>query len=58
MAVATFLRDDAELALDFLVERDGVDWPDKEIAEKVKVTRQVSKTGEGESGQSDGGGDR
>ncbi len=45
--VATFLRDDAELALDFLSNVTGVDWPDKEIAEKVKVTRQVVKTVDG-----------
>ena len=47
VAVATFLRDDAELALDFLSNVTGVDWPDKEIAEKVKVTRTVTKTVEG-----------
>lgn len=47
LAVAKFLRDDAELALDFLSNVTGVDWPDKEIAEKVKVTRQVSKTVDG-----------
>ena len=47
MAVATFLRDDAELALDFLSNVTGVDWPDKEIAEKVKVTHQVTKTVDG-----------
>jgi NADH-quinone oxidoreductase subunit C len=46
-AVATFLRDDAELSLDFLSNATGVDWPDKEIAEKVKVTRTVTKTVEG-----------
>jgi NADH-quinone oxidoreductase subunit C len=45
--VARFLRDDAELALDFLSNVTGIDWPDKEITEKVKVTRQVSKTVEG-----------
>jgi NADH-quinone oxidoreductase subunit C len=45
--VATFLRDDAELALDFLSNVTGVDWPDKEIAEKVKVTRTVTKTVDG-----------
>jgi NADH-quinone oxidoreductase subunit C len=45
--VALFLRDDAELALDFLSNVTGVDWPDKEIAEKVKVTRQVAKTVDG-----------
>ena len=31
VAVATFLRDDAELAFDFLSNVSGVDWPDKEI---------------------------
>lgn len=50
--VARFLRDDAELALDFLSNVTGVDWPDKEITEKVKVTRQVAKPVEGgEPGQ-------
>ncbi len=52
IAVATFLRDDEELALDFLSNVTGVDWLDKQIAEKVKVTRQVSKPVEGgEPGQ-------
>ena len=45
--VAKFLRDDAELALDYLSNVTGVDWPDKEISEKVKVTRQVTKTVDG-----------
>jgi NADH-quinone oxidoreductase subunit C len=45
--VATFLRDDAELSLDFLSNATGVDWPDKEISEKVKVTRIVTKTTDG-----------
>ena len=45
--VAKFLRDDAELALDFLSNATGVDYLDKEIAEKVKVTRHVAKTVEG-----------
>jgi NADH-quinone oxidoreductase subunit C len=50
--VAEFLRDDKDLALDFLSNVTGVDWLDKEIAEKVKVTRQVSKPVEGgEPGQ-------
>jgi len=44
VAVATFLRDDADLAFDFLSNVSGVDWPDREIAEKVKVTRQVMRT--------------
>jgi NADH-quinone oxidoreductase subunit C len=47
VAVATFLRDDADLAFDFLSNVSGVDWPDKEIAEKVKVTRQATKTIDG-----------
>ena len=45
--VAEFLRDDADLALDFLSNVTGVDWPDKEITEKVKVTRTVTKTVDG-----------
>jgi NADH-quinone oxidoreductase subunit C len=45
--VATFLRDDSDLALDFLSNVTGVDWPDKEISEKVKVPRQVVKTVDG-----------
>ena len=45
--VAKFLRDDPELALDFLSNVTGVDYLDKEIAEKVKVTRQVPKTVDG-----------
>jgi NADH-quinone oxidoreductase subunit C len=47
VAVARFLRDDEELRLDFLSNATGVDWPDKEIAEKVKVTRTVKKTVDG-----------
>ncbi|HEY1903124.1 MAG TPA: NADH-quinone oxidoreductase subunit C [Terracidiphilus sp.] len=47
VAVATFLRDDADLALDFLSNATGIDWPDKEVAEKVKVIRTVTKTVDG-----------
>lgn len=47
VAVATFLRDDTELALDFLSNATGVDWPDREISEKVKVMRIVAKTVDG-----------
>jgi NADH-quinone oxidoreductase subunit C len=47
LAVARFLRDDAELALDYLSNVTGVDWPDKEISEKVKVTRAAMKTVDG-----------
>ncbi len=54
VAVATFLRDDAELAFDFLSNVSGVDWPDKEIAEKVKVKRTVTKTIDGPEGKPEG----
>ena len=47
VAVATFLRDDAELALDFLSNATGVDWLDREVSEKVKVTRTVTKPVDG-----------
>lgn len=47
LEVAQFLRDDPELALDLLSNVTGIDWPNKEIAEKVKVTRQVAKIVEG-----------
>jgi NADH-quinone oxidoreductase subunit C len=46
-AVARFLHDDPELALDFCSNVTGVDWLDKEITEKVKVTRIVTKTVDG-----------
>lgn len=46
-AVAAYLRDCAELAFDYLSNVTGVDWPDKEIAEKVKVARQVKKMVDG-----------
>jgi len=45
--VATFLRDDFDLALDFLSNVTGVDWLDKEISEKVKVAHRVTKTIDG-----------
>lgn len=45
--VAKFLRDDPELALDLLSNVTGVDWLEKEITEKVKVTRQIPKTVDG-----------
>jgi NADH-quinone oxidoreductase subunit C len=50
-AVARFLRDDAELALDFLSNVTGVDWLDREVAEKVKVTKQVAKEVDGPDGK-------
>ena len=45
--VATFLRDDSDLALDYLSNATGIDWLDKEITEKVKVTRKILKTVDG-----------
>jgi len=42
LAVASFLREDAELALDYCSNATGVDWPGKEITEKVKVTKLVN----------------
>lgn len=47
LQVAKFLRDDAELALDFPSNVSGVDLLDKEISEKVKVKRTVTKTVDG-----------
>lgn len=49
--VASFLRDDPEMAFDFLSNVSGVDWPDKEITEKVKVTREVKKSIDGPDGK-------
>jgi NADH-quinone oxidoreductase subunit C len=45
--IAAFLRVDPELSLDFLSNVTGVDWPDKEISEKVKVPKQLIKTVDG-----------
>jgi NADH-quinone oxidoreductase subunit C len=39
--VARFLRDHAELRLDFCSNMTAVDWPDTEVTEKVKVTKLV-----------------
>jgi NADH-quinone oxidoreductase subunit C len=47
VAVAYFLRDDVELALDFCSNVTGVDYLDKEVSEKVKVTKPVTKTVDG-----------
>jgi NADH-quinone oxidoreductase subunit C len=41
-AVAEFLRDDAALRLDFCSLMTGVDWPDSEVSEKVKVKKLVA----------------
>ncbi len=51
VAVATFLRDADDLRFDFLSNATGVDWPDKEITEKVKVPRSVTKTVDGPDGK-------
>ncbi|HVU44617.1 MAG TPA: NADH-quinone oxidoreductase subunit C [Terracidiphilus sp.] len=45
--VAMFLRDNPELAFDYLSNVSGVDWLDKEVTEKVKVTKPVTKTVDG-----------
>ncbi len=41
LAAAKFLRDDAQLKLDYCSNVTGVDWPDKEISEKIKVKQVV-----------------
>jgi NADH-quinone oxidoreductase subunit C len=47
LEIASFLRDNKELELDFLSNVTGVDWPEREVAEKVKVMRSVTKTVDG-----------
>lgn len=47
LRVAQFLHDDPELALDFCSNVTGVDYLDKEVAEKVKVTKPVTKLVDG-----------
>jgi len=39
VAVARFLRDDPETRLDYCSNATGVDWPETEISEKVKVKK-------------------
>src|SRR6267378_6330852 len=41
LAVARFLRDDTELRLDYSSNATGIDWPEAELTEKVKVKRVV-----------------
>lgn len=41
LAIATFLRNDPELRLDYCSNVTGVDWPDAELTEKVKVKKIV-----------------
>lgn len=38
---AKFLRDDAEFRLDFCSNATGVDWPEREVTDKVTVTKIV-----------------
>jgi NADH-quinone oxidoreductase subunit C len=40
-AVARWLRDDAVLRLDYCSNATGVDWPEAELSEKVKVKKLV-----------------
>src|ERR1039458_3080154 len=39
--IAKLLRDDAQLKLDYCSNVTGVDWPDKELTEKIKVKQIV-----------------
>jgi NADH-quinone oxidoreductase subunit C len=39
VSVAIFLREDPELALDFCSNATGIDWPGREVTEKVKTTK-------------------
>lgn len=41
IALATFLRDDPELRLDYASNVTGVDWPDAVTKEKVKIKRVI-----------------
>jgi NADH-quinone oxidoreductase subunit C len=50
-AVAEFLRDHAEWRLDFCSLMTGVDWPDTEMSEKVKVKKLVKAADGSESEQ-------
>ena len=39
--ISTFLRDDADLRLDYASNATGIDWPERTVKEKVKVTKVV-----------------
>ena len=41
VAVATFLRDTPDLLFDFASNVSGVDWPDKEVKEKITAMEMV-----------------
>ena len=47
LEVARFLRDAEGLQFDYLSNVTGVDWLDREVAEKVKVTKTVTRVVEG-----------
>ena len=40
-AVATWLREDAALRLDYCSNATGIDWPEAELSEKVKVKKLI-----------------
>src|SRR5579871_584752 len=40
-AIAKFLRDDSQLRLDYCSNVTGVDWPEAELSEKMKVKKVV-----------------
>lgn len=41
VAVATFLRDAAELRFDFCSNVTGIDWPPSEVSQKIKIRKLV-----------------
>src|SRR5579875_697060 len=41
VAIALFLRDDPQLRLDYCSNAAGVDWPDTETSEKVKIKKMI-----------------
>ncbi len=41
IAIAKWLRDDSALRLDYCSNATGVDWPDLELSEKIKVKKTV-----------------
>jgi NADH-quinone oxidoreductase subunit C len=49
--IATFLRDDPALALDYCSNVTGVDWPDREIIETVKTKTTAADGSEKEAEQ-------
>ena len=40
-AIATFLRDDTALRLDYCSNVTGIDWPEAELTEKIKIKQLV-----------------